>query len=168
MIHRVALDALTLTSLALVVGFVVPLPHGDLLFALAVIICPMALIALGAARRGRLGPLAWILLALGVVLGVTILALLGLRGRVVDGPWLFGLPAGLALQLLGLFIVPLLITGFGYAWTFERSGFGTRDLEVLRQRFPKPWPPEGTPPFDGGSPVEDSSVEDPSAEGPDP
>ncbi|MCG8462120.1 MAG: hypothetical protein MI919_38035, partial [Holophagales bacterium] len=91
-----------------------------------------------AERRGRLGTQAVPLVALAVVLPAVMVALLMLRGQGLDGPWWGGLPAAVAVLLYGLFLLPLVISSLGYAWTFERWGLRREDLDLLRRRFPEP------------------------------
>jgi hypothetical protein len=140
-IHRLALVVLTLASVLVLVTFLVPVPHGDGLFALATVVFPIALMTLGAARGGRLGPVAVPLLLLLLILLLATVGVLASRGEGVEGRWWGGLPAGAAFQLYGLFAVPLLVSVLGYALTFKSWGLRSDDLDDLRRRFPRP--PEG-------------------------
>jgi hypothetical protein len=94
---------------------------------------PVALSALGAARRGRLGrPLAVALAALLAILAGSFLVLFLLRGRLLDGPWIAGLPLAPAVLLGGIWLLPLALVGLAYALTFERHGLTEEDLARLR------------------------------------
>ncbi|MEM6455747.1 MAG: hypothetical protein AAF772_11680 [Acidobacteriota bacterium] len=115
---------------------------GDVLFALAAGGFPVALMMIGACRDGRLGRTAWPLALLALLLGAIGVGLFAYRGRVLDGPWWGGLPMAAAIQLYGLFLLPLAITAFGYAWTFDQHGLRSDDLAALRRRFPTPRAPE--------------------------
>lgn len=145
-IQRISLVFLGSSSLLALLTFVGIGPPE--LFAFVAGIFPVALIALGSSRRGRLGPMAWVLLALGVILEGTIIALLLLRGTVLTGPAWLGLPRVAAVQLLGLFVLPLLVTGFGYAWTFDQWTLREDDLARLRTSVARRGP-DGAP-GDGG------------------
>jgi len=133
MVHRIALIVLGLSSVLILLTFVGL--GSPVLFALVAGIFPVALIVLGTARRGRMGPMAWVILSLGLTLEVTLGGLLLLRGTVLTGPDWFGLPRVAVVQWLGLFILPLAITGFGYAWTFDQWTLREEDLKRLRARF---------------------------------
>ena len=92
-------------------------------------------IALGAQQRGRLGPLFGPLVALLLVLQACVVAMLWLRGQILEAPWLGGLPLAAAVQVYGLFLTPLGLVSLAYAWTFERFGLRQEDLDDLRRRF---------------------------------
>ena len=108
---------------------------GDLLFAALAMAVPVALIALGAQRRGRLGPLLWPLVALLMILEGCVFAMLWLRGSVLTAPWIGGLPLAAAVQFYGLFLAPMALVSLAYAWTFDRFGLRQEDLDDLRRRF---------------------------------
>ncbi len=135
MAQRVALAFLAFSSPVMLLAFVAGTPAGDALFALLAAAFPVALIALGAQRRGSLGPLRWPLAALVLILEATFVAMLILRGSILTAPWLGGLPLATAVQFYGLFLMPLALVSFAYAWTFERSGLRQEDLDELRRRF---------------------------------
>lgn len=138
MAHRISLLFLSLAAPAMLLTFVWAGPWSELLLLLLASAFPVALIALGAARGGRLGPLRWPLLLLLLLLIGTMLGMWVLRGQVLEAPWLGGLPLAAALQLLGLFLLPLLAVALTYAWTFERWGLRDEDLARLQDRFPPP------------------------------
>jgi len=83
------------------------------------------------ARRGGLGPLALPLIALLVFLEGCAVGMLLLRGQVLDGPWFGGLPAAAAVQLYGLWLVPLFLVALVYALTFDRFEMRQEDLDRL-------------------------------------
>ncbi|RMH22310.1 MAG: hypothetical protein D6696_03740 [Acidobacteria bacterium] len=134
---RSALVFLALAPPLMLLSFVVPGAWGEVLFTLLAAAFPVALIALGAARRGRLGPLALPLALLLVILVAALAGMLALRGRVADGPWFGGLPLAAALELYGIFLLPLLLVGLAYALTFDRHFLPDGELERLRARFPR-------------------------------
>jgi hypothetical protein len=123
----VLLALATLASLAAFLG----VPLAPWLAALGGATFPVALIALGAARRGRLGglflPLAllWLLLAGGLA------AVLALPG---GGPDVAGLPLATVLMIFVLVPVPLLGLGLLYALSFGRLGVREEDLDRVRLR----------------------------------
>ncbi len=135
MTKRLTLLLLTLASPLVLAALVVGTPAGEVVFALLAAAFPVALIALGAARRGRLGPLAWPLAALLTVFEIAFLALFALRGQVLDAPWLGGLPLAAAIQVYGLFLLPLPFVVLLYALTFDRFGLPREQLDELRRRF---------------------------------
>ncbi len=135
MARRAALAFLACSSPAMLLIFAAGTPAGEVAFALLAVAFPVALIALGAQRRGSLGPLLWPLAALLVILEAAIVAMLALRGGVLTWPWLGGLPLATAVQFYGLFLLPLVLVSFAYAWTFERFGLRQEDLDELRRRF---------------------------------
>jgi Zn-dependent protease with chaperone function len=99
--------------------------------------CPFALMALGAARRGRLGAAALPIALALVVVELSLAGMLALRGRVVDGPWLAGLPLAAALEIYGIFLLPLAVIALGFALSFRRFRVAEADLERLRRLAPK-------------------------------
>ncbi len=66
---------------------------------------------------------------------VLVIAMLVLRGSVLTAPWFGGLPLAAAVQFYGLFLLPLGLVAFAYAWTFERFSLRQEDLDELRRRF---------------------------------
>ncbi|HWM94662.1 MAG TPA: hypothetical protein VN493_28170 [Thermoanaerobaculia bacterium] len=127
MAHRPALALLTLAALASLLGSVWGLPW---LAALGGVVFPVALMALGASRGGRLGPLRLPLVLLGIVLAGVFAALLLLPDGGSDvGP----LPLGTALMLFVLVPVPFLLVSWAYAAFFDRWFLREEDLERLRK-----------------------------------
>ncbi len=135
MVRRAALAFLAFSSPAMLLTFVAGTPAGEVLFALLAAAFPVALIALGAERRGSIGPLLWPLAALLLILEAAVVAMLVLRGSILTAPWLGGLPLATAVQLYGLFLLPLALVSFAYALTFEHFGLRRQDLDELRRRF---------------------------------
>lgn len=135
MARRAALFFLACSSPALLLAFATGTPAGDVAFALLGTAFPVALIALGAQRRGSLGPLLWPLVALLLILEAAFVVMLALRGGVLTSPWVGGLPLATAVQFYGLFLLPLVLVSLAYAWTFERFGLRQEDLDELRRRF---------------------------------
>ena len=133
MVRRIALLFLSLASpLILILNFM-PWPVAETLFAMLVMGYPVALIAMAVARQGRLGPLGLPLLGLLVLLEACAVGMLVLRGRVLDGPWLGGLPLAAAIQLYGVWLAPLLLVALAYALTFDRFELRQEDLDRLEQ-----------------------------------
>jgi hypothetical protein len=124
-----ALVLLALATLAALAAFLGS-PLGPWLAAFGGATFPVALIALGVARRGRLGglrlPLAllWLLLAGGLAAVLTLPA---------GGPDAAGLPLATALMIFVLVPVPLLGLGLLYALSFGRLGVREEDLERMRR-----------------------------------
>lgn len=127
MAHRLALALLALAALASLLGSCWPAPW---LAAFGNAAFPVALIALGASRGGRLGPLRVPLLLLGLVLAGIFIALLALpRGGPDVGP----LPLGTALMLFILVPVPFILLTWAYAASFDRWFLRQDDLDRLRR-----------------------------------
>ncbi|MDH3525848.1 MAG: hypothetical protein OES32_19930 [Acidobacteriota bacterium] len=130
--QRHLLLGLTLAAAAILAGLFAGGAAGELLTTTAAGLFPVLLMALGALRAGRLGRLGWALALLALLLAGSLVALLALRGRVVDGPWLCGLPVAAIVQLVGLFALPALLVALAYGLGFARHGVGAADLERLR------------------------------------
>lgn len=90
--------------------------------------------ALGAARKGRLGSLVW---PLGFVFGV----LLGGFGAVLllspvdplrPSLWM-GLPVPAAIVLLGVGLLPLLVLPLAYGVTFPGAGLTPEEVDAVRR-----------------------------------
>ncbi|MEE8524476.1 MAG: hypothetical protein V3T72_11135 [Thermoanaerobaculia bacterium] len=142
MAKRVALIFLGISAPVILLTFLVAIPAGEIVFSLLAVAFPVALIALGASgRRRQLGPLVGGLAVLALLLEGFVVVMLVLRGQVLDGPWVGGLPLATAVQVYGLFLTPLLLVSLLYALTFERFGLRRQDLDELRRRYRKE-PPE--------------------------
>jgi hypothetical protein len=127
--HRLALVLLALAALASLAAFGLGSAPGAWLAAFAGATFPVALIALGAARGGRLGRLGIALVLLWLFLAGGLGAILALPH---GGPDAAGLPLATALMIFVLVPVPLLLLGFLYAVTFDRD-LRPEDLERLRR-----------------------------------
>lgn len=138
MTKRVALAALGPCSGLILLSFFLGEPVGSLLFALLAVAFPVGLIAVGAARGGRLGPLAWPLGLLLVVLEGAMLGMVALRGRVMELPWVGGLPLVAAIQLYGMWLAPLALVALAYALTFDRFTLTDEDLRRFREATRRP------------------------------
>ena len=127
MAHRLALVLLALAALACLTGSPWLLAFGGAAF-------PIALIALGAARNGKLGPLRIPLLLVGLVLfGVLAVLLLLPNGGPDAGP----LPLGTVLLLFVLVPVPFVVLTWVYAASFDSWFLREEDLERLRRLMRK-------------------------------
>lgn len=133
MARNAALALLALASLAMLSALVVSYPASGVVFASASLLVPPALAALGALRRGRLGPLALPVVIFGVFLQVLLGALLLLSGRPWSGTLWLGLPPAGALLVYGLGLAPLLVVSLGFAWHAPRFGPSEEDLRRLRE-----------------------------------
>jgi hypothetical protein len=91
---------------------------------------PVALIALGAAREGRLGPLRIPLLLVGIVLFGVLAALLLLPS---GGPDAGPLPLGTVLLLFVLAPVPFVLLTWAWSATFDSWFLREEDLKRLRK-----------------------------------
>jgi len=129
--RRIALLFLAVASPLVLVLFHLPGAFAESLFAGLVMGYPVALIVVAVARNGRLGPLAVPMLTLLVFLEACTAGMLLLRGRVLDAPWLGGLPLAAAIQLYGLWLAPLLLVALVYALTFDRFELRKEDLDRL-------------------------------------
>jgi hypothetical protein len=123
MAHRLALVLLTLAALASLTGSPWLAAFGGAAF-------PVALIALGASRGGKLGPLRIPLLIVGIVLFGVLAALLLLPN---GGPDAGPLPLGTVLLLFVLVPVPFLILTWVYVTRFDSWFLREEDLERLRK-----------------------------------
>ena len=106
-------------------------------FTLLAAAFPFALMVLGALRGDRLGAAALPIALLLVMVELSLVGMLLLRGRAPEGPWLGGLPLAAALQVYGIFLLPLAVTALGFALTFRRFGVGEEELERLRRLAPE-------------------------------
>lgn len=131
MAHRFAVVLLALAAPATLLAFCLGGAAWTWIAALAGgAAFPVALIALGASRGGRLGGLAAPLVLLGILLALGMLAVLGWPQ---GGPDVFGLPAATALMIFVLVPLPLLGLGWLYAARFDRHGVGDEDLDRMRR-----------------------------------
>ena len=134
MTRRLALGALTVSSVLILLFCLVGGRSAEIGFALVALGFPSLLMALGAADRGgRLGSIAWPVGVLVLVFEACFLGMLACGGAFGSGAWLLGLPAATAIQLVGLFLVPLVLVALGYALTFDAFAVGDDDLKRLRE-----------------------------------
>lgn len=117
----------------ILVSFFLGEPVGTLLFALLAVAFPIGLIAVGAAKGGRLGPLAWPLGLLLLVLEASMVGMIVLRGRLPELPWVGGLPLAAAIQLYGMWLLPLALVALAYALTFDSFTLTDEDLRLFRE-----------------------------------
>lgn len=134
MARRLALGALTLSSILILVSCLLGGGAAELGFALLAVGFPVILMVVGATdRQGSLGSVVWPIGVLFLSLEACLIAMLALRGEVDSGAWLLGLPAAAAVQLFGIFLAPLALVALGYALTFGSFDVNDDDLERLRQ-----------------------------------
>lgn len=126
MVHRPALALLAFAALASLLGSCL---GSAWLAALGGAAFPVALMALGGARGGKLGPLRIPLLIVGLVLFGVLAALLLLPD---GGPDAGPLPLGTMLLLFVLVPVPFAILSWAYAANFDQF-LREEDLERLRR-----------------------------------
>jgi hypothetical protein len=128
--NRPSLILLALAAPATLLAFCFGGAWGAWVAAFAGAAFPVALMGLGAARRGRLGALRWPLLALGLILTGGLAAVLALPD---GGPDVAGLPLATAVLIFVIVPVPLALVGLTYAATFERWGLREEDLDRIRR-----------------------------------
>lgn len=118
--RRVALLFLGIGSPLLLLALLAGGQAALFLFALLSLLFPIALCVLGAAR-GR-GGSAWrrVLPATGLVLLLSGAGLLFIHAPPGEGTRILGLPLSTVLMFAGLGLLPLLLTGLGYAADFRR------------------------------------------------
>jgi hypothetical protein len=134
-----ALVLLALAALASLAAFGLGSPLAPWLAAFGGATFPVALIALGAVQRGRLGALGLPLALLWLLLAGGLAAVLALPH---GGPDVAGLPLATALMIFVLVPIPLLALGALYAASFGRHGLREEDLDRMR-RMRRPRSGEG-------------------------
>lgn len=134
---RWAPGILAVGSGLVLVGLFLPEPVGVWIFGLSSAAFPVGLIVLGAARRGRVGAVAAPAVVLAVLLVGAMVALLALRGRALEGPWVWGLPLPAAILVYGVGLAPLGLVVLAYALTFDRWTLPDEELERFRRRGPR-------------------------------
>lgn len=131
MAHRLALVLLALAAPATLAAFSFGGGTAPWIAALAGgAVFPVALIALGASRGGRLQGLTGPLILLAILLALGLIAVLALPH---GGPDVFGLPAATAIMIFLLVPLPLLGLGWLYAALFDRHGLREEDLERMQR-----------------------------------
>ncbi|MDX1644843.1 MAG: hypothetical protein R3244_10855 [Thermoanaerobaculia bacterium] len=131
--RRAALAFLSVASPGVVLAFWLGGGPGELLFALVAAVFPIALVVLAVGERGA-GRLVGPLLVLSLILLGSLVAIWLLRGRLDELPWIGGLPLAAAIQLYGLWFVPLLLVALAYALNFDTAGLSDVALERLHRR----------------------------------
>lgn len=130
MAHRSALILLALAAIAALASLIGSFWGSPWLAALSGAAFPIALIALGGARGGRLGPLRVPLLFAGLVVFGVLAALLVLPN---GGPDVGNLPLGTVLLLFVLVPVPFVLLTWAWSATFDSWFLREEDLERLRR-----------------------------------
>ena len=131
MAKRLALTFLGTAPLAILLLFLFDVRALSWLFTLLVMGFPVALIALGVSRNGRVGRVSLPLLVLAAMLLFGGLGVLYFNGSEISGP--FGLPLSLHILLVSLWLGPLLVTTLTYAATFSDLGIDDELLGRLKQ-----------------------------------
>ncbi len=130
---RLLITFLSLSSMLMLSALLVGGQSAAAIFGTLAVLFPVALMALGALKEGRLGRVGGALCVLAGVLLGGLWAMLSLRGLVEEGAWILGLPAA-AVILLGLFwLGPLVLISLVYAGTFKDHGITDKGLARLRQ-----------------------------------
>ena len=135
MAARRAIMALAVSSPLILLTLLWDHPAAAWAFALVSVPFPVLLMAVGAARGGRLGRLAGPLLLLALLLEGGAVALLALPA---GGPTLAGFPPGTLLMLLVLVPAALVLVAGAYAATFDRFAPAPEDLERLCRLAERP------------------------------
>jgi hypothetical protein len=103
------------------------------LFAVAIAAMIVALMVIGALRRGSIGPLAPVFaFAFLVVAGGFCFALL-LPDPPVPGVLWLGLPPAAAVVMYGVGLLPLVVVPIAYGVTFRSTTLSAADLERIRE-----------------------------------
>jgi hypothetical protein len=139
---RFALALLFFSMVVLAVAYATALlpggspPFAPWIFALGTASSMVAVLILGAARKGAgLGALKWVFAFCFVsVAGGFAVALMAPPVTATSRLWL-GLPAGAAAILFLVGLVPMLILPVAYALTFDRVTLAGEDLEDIRARL---------------------------------
>lgn len=104
-------------------------------FAIATAAVMTAIIVLGAARKNRkLGGLAWVFAFTFLVLAVGFSLALD-RTAVSTERLYLGLPAGAAIILYVVGLLPMAVLPIAYAVTFEKTTFDVAELEDIRRKL---------------------------------
>ncbi len=133
---RLALGGVGVCVALILTGLAAPPPTGEWLLVVGAFAVPIPLIMIGAMRRNVVGPAGGLLAGLLVILVGAGLGMLETRGA--PGPWVLGLPLGVALQLYVACAAPLLGLPLAYALLFERHTLSSEDLDQLRRRTSGP------------------------------
>lgn len=104
-------------------------PAAGWMAALLAVVQPIALMTLGAARHGSLGPLRTFIPLTAGWYGAVMAALLWLRGSSVA---VFGVPLTAVLMLGGLWLTPMVFVTAAYLKSFSRFTLTDDDLDRIR------------------------------------
>jgi hypothetical protein len=107
-------------------------------FALLGVAFPPALVWIAVARRRPSLRLSLSVAVLFGLLEASTVAVLALRNPGGWDRWLLGLPPAGLVFLLGLWLLPFVLTTWAHATTFDSAGLGPDDLDALRRRHPAP------------------------------
>lgn len=129
--RRFALTALALAAAGYLSGIFLGNEIGAQIALLLTPVFPVALIALGALRNGRLGPIRAPLLLVALLLELGLVTMLILRQQVMITPWMGGLPLAAVVQIYVLWVVPFIIVAVVYALTFDTFTLTEADLDRL-------------------------------------
>lgn len=137
---RVALLGLVISICLLGVAYASAFLPGDpptwaaWLMAIGTTLSLIAMMAVGAARQGRIGRrLAVALAAVLAVVGGGFGVLLALPPAGGEAPLWLGLPPRAAVLLYGIGLVPFFIVPVVYAWTFDELTLSEADMERVRE-----------------------------------
>ena len=131
--QQLALFLIAALSAVLLVSMLVGGRVAGWFFGVAAMALPVALMALGALRRGKLGKVGPALVVLVLLLEGAFLGTLALAGKVLEAPRVLGLPSAAALFFAAIWLLPLVLVSLSYALTFEEQGISNADLERLRE-----------------------------------
>jgi hypothetical protein len=120
--RRAALLVLGIGSPLLLLTLLVGAGWAGVAFVLISLLFPTAFCVAGAARGSLGGTWKWILPLVGATLLLSAAGILSLHARGDGGVRVLGLPPAALLLLVGLGLLPLLLTGLGYAADFRRRG----------------------------------------------
>ena len=141
MTRRFALLVIFLSMLVIGAGYASAFREGGAprfmtyAFAIATAAVMTAIVVLGAARAGKkLGMLAWVFGFTFLVLSVGFSVALHQTSVSTDKLY-FGLPAGAAVIMYVVGLLPMAALPIAYALTFEKTTFDERELEELRRKL---------------------------------
>lgn len=142
MVRRYALAVIFVSMLAIAGGYASaflpggPPPIAAWVFALATAAMMVAVLVLGAARRNApLGKLVWVFVFCFVALAGGFGLALKAPAVTPDAKLFMGLPAGAAVILFVVGLLPLLVLPVAYAITFDKTTLNTEELEQLRAQL---------------------------------